>query len=82
MYRTNLCQILGLLLAGSDVQDTCSTGHDQNAKDGEHQGAVITGFGQIKSTGIDHGQRCQGVYGAVFAVMMAQFLKNVIVDTL
>ena len=63
--RGDLCQILGLLLAGSDVQDTCSTGHDQDAKDGEHQGAVVTGFRQIKATGVDHSQRSLGILAAI-----------------
>ena len=45
------------LLTGSQNDHCSRTGHSQDTEDSEHHGAVITGFGQIEATGVDHGQR-------------------------
>ena len=53
------------LLAKSKEHGACSNGHKKHAPDAVHPGAVITGLGQIETTGVHHGQGCLCVDAAV-----------------
>ena len=65
--------MLRRLLTGHCVQHNRRTDHEQNAHDGEHHSAIVASLGQVKATGIDHGQRGLGV-GAAFVLRHVDLL--------
>ena len=65
-----------VLLFGSQDNDGCGTSHSNDAQNIKDHGTMVTGFGQVKATGVHNGQGSFGVLAAVVLQHIDSFAVN------